>query len=189
MKEVWKTHGVIMYWILRLNKKLFIFILLLSSCFVKTGMAGNAKKTKEAESVKFVFAEEDKATKVFLYPGRVSLLSLPCPITKALVGSPKDIKVELDSLNTKELHILLKKWHSQVSNLILKCEDKVFLFSLIPSKIKHYDYLKVLGHVSSNPFLIKSIISKDSLSFDFRDLKERDFKIKKVLDHSWRLKK
>ena len=84
--------------------------------------------------MQFVFSEERKPKAIFLFPGRVSLLSLPCPITKALVGSPNDIKAEVDKISQTEAHILLKKWRSEPSNLILKCRDKVFLFSLIPAR-------------------------------------------------------
>ena len=92
------------------------------------------EKEVRAESVRFIVASEKKPETLFLFPGRVSLLNLPCPITKALVGSPNDIKTEVDKLSPTDAHILLKKWKSEPSNLILKCSDKVFLFNLMPSK-------------------------------------------------------
>ena len=82
----------------------------------------------KAESVRFIVASEKKPETLHLFPGRVSLLNLPCSITKALVGSPNDIKTEVDKLSPTDAHILLKKWKSEPSNLILKCSDKVFLF-------------------------------------------------------------
>ena len=198
MKEVWKTHGVIMYQILKLNKVAVLFFILFSACFLKSGMAENIKKkenskktetAKKAENVKFIFVEENKATRIFLFPGRISLLELPCPITKALLGSPKDIKAEVDNLKPKELNILLKSFHSKPSNLILKCDDKLFLFSLIPSKTKHYDFVKVLAHISSSPFKLKSDLPQSPSLYKFRGFEKKDFKIKKILDHSWELKK
>ena len=185
MKEVWKIHGAIMYRILRLNKLTAIFLILLSSFFVKAGMAQNMKKT---ENVKFLFAKENKATRIYLYPARISLLELPCTITKALQGSPNDIKLEIDT-NSKELILLLKKWHSQASNLILKCDDKLFLFNLIPSKNKHYDYVKVLAHIPTRPLQLKSPLPQSPSLLKSRGFEKEDFKIKKVLDHSWELKK
>ena len=171
-----------MYRTLKLNKIAFIFIILSSFISIRISRAW---KIKRAESVKFLFVEEKKPEVIFLFSGRVSLLSLPCSIKKALLGSPKDIKAEVDSLNSKEIHILLKKWHSQPSNLILKCESKVFLFNLIPSKNQHYDYVKILGHVSSSPFDTKSRFT-DSLSApDLRSFHRKDFKIRKILDYSW----
>ena len=148
---------------------------LVSTWFVKTAIA---------DSVKFVFSEENKPERIFLFPGRVSLLKLPCSITKALIGSPNDIKTEVDKLNPKETHILLKKWKSQPSNLILKCKDKIFLFSLIPSKKSHYDYVKVLGHISSKPLRVKSALPNSPLPF-VGGLREKDFTIRKILDFSW----
>ena len=138
----------------------------------------------QAENVKFLFVEEKKRERVFLFPGRVSLLKLPCSITKAVTGSPKDIKTEVDKLNKKEVHILLKKWSSKPTNLILKCKEKVFLFSLIPSKNTHYDYVNVLGHITSKPLKVKSTLQKSPL-LPYGGLKEEDFKIRKILDFSW----
>ena len=158
---------------LKLSKLVFLF--LVSACFIKTAIA---------ESVQFVFVEEKKPKSIFLFPGRASLLSLPCPVSKALIGSPEDIKAEVDKLNPKEAHILLKKWKSEPSNLILKCKDKVFLFSLTPSKNAHYDYVRVLGHVSPNPLKVKSALSNTPSPLD-GGLREKDFKIQKILDFSW----
>ena len=137
-----------------------------------------------AESVQFVFSKESKPERIYLFPGRASLLSLPCPVTKALIGSPEDIKAEVDKINPEDAHILLKKWNSEPSNLILKCRDKVFLFSLIPSRNAHYDYVKVLGHISSKPLKVKSALPNTPSPPD-RGLREKDFTIRKILDFSW----
>ncbi len=137
-----------------------------------------------AESAQFIFVEEKKPAAIFLFPGRASLLSLPCFITKALIGSPEDIKVEVDKINKTDTHILLKKWKSEPSNLILKCKDKVFLFSLIPAKNSHYDYVKVLGHISSKPLKVKYALPNTPSPIK-GGLREKDFTIRKVLDFSW----
>ena len=135
--------------------------------------------------MQFVFVEEKKPKTIFLFAGRASLLKLPCPITKAITGSPEDIKVEVDKISKNELHLLLKKWGSQPSNLILKCRHKVFLFSLIPSKNSHFDYVQVLSHVSSTPLKVKPSFNN---SFN-KDLKNQDFTIRKILNFSWGDKK
>ena len=160
---------------LKLNKPSFLFIFLFSFFFIKEG---------RADSVQFVFVEEKKPKTIFLFPGRASLLSFPCPVTKALVGSPEDIKAEIDKINPTDAHILLKKWKSEPSNLIFKCKNKVFLFSLIPAKNAHYDYVKVLGHVSSKPLKVKSALPNTPSPF-VGGLREQDFTIRKILDFSW----
>ena len=170
-----KTPGGIVFKMLRLNK-FFIFLIPLVLFF-------SINKGK-AESIKFLFVEEKKPKTLFLFSGRASLLSLPCQITKALVGSPNDIKVEIDKLNKKEVHILLKKWRSSPSNLILKCKDMVFIFDLIPSKNTHYDYVKVLRHIPYKPFEIKSVLPNNPSTYT-EGLKEKDYEIRKILDFSW----
>lgn len=159
--------------VLRLNKLFFIF--LFSFFHIEEG---------KAESVRFAFVEENRPEKIYLFPGRASLLNLPCPITKALIGSPEDIKAEVDKINPTDAHILLKKWKSEPSNLILKCHNKVFLFSLIPARNAHYDYVKVLGHISSKPLKIKSALPNTPSPLK-GGLREKDFTIRKILDFSW----
>ena len=175
-----KIPGVIAFQTLRLNKlrKIkFLYFL----CFVFLSFFSDGK----AESVKFLIAEENSPATLYLFPGRISLLNLPCPVTKALVGSPKDIKAEIDKLNPRDAHILLKKWRSKPSNLILKCNSKVFLFNLIPAKKSHYDYVKVLSHKETfKPFKVKSALPQ-SPSPKFGGLREEDFSIRKILDFSW----
>ncbi len=167
-----KTPGVIVYQILKLNR---VFLPLL--CVF-------ALSKVNAESVKFIFTSEKTVENVFLFPGRISLLHLPCLITKALVGSPNDIKAEIDKLNKREAHLLLKKWSSEPSNLILKCNKKVFLFSLIPSKKSHYDYIKVLSHIKSKPLKVK-LPSPNTPSPNDGGLRRENFTIRKILDFSW----
>lgn len=143
-------------------------------------------KEAKTESVKFLVVSEEKPVTLFLFPGRVSLLSLPCSITKALTGSPNDIKAEVDKFSPKDTHILLKKWKSQPSNLILKCSDRVFLFNILPTKKSHYDYVRVLNHTkTSKPFKVKFPLLNTSLLPDGGLKEGKDFKIRKILDFSW----
>ena len=172
-----KTPGGIVLRMLKLSKLLLLFFLFFLFSFFPV-------KEGRAESVQFVFIEEKRPKTIFLFPGRASLLSLPCQITKALIGSPEDIRAEIDKISKTDAHILLKKWSSEPSNLILKCKDKVFLFSLMPSKNAHYDYVKVLGHISSSPLKVKSALPNTPSPPD-RGLREKDFKIQKILDFSW----
>ncbi len=170
-----KTPGGIVYLKLKLNNFIYVILLLI----------GDISKSG-AEDVKFVFSKEKKLETVFLFPGRVSLFNLPCSVTKALIGSPNDIKVEVDKLNPKDTHVLLKKWRAQPSNLILKCNETVFLFNLIPSKSSHSDYVRVLSHIESKPLKIKSPSPNTPSSVNGGLRGERDFIIRKILDFSWR---
>ena len=177
-----------MYQRLKLSKKnkgksrllLWIFILSFFSLLVKEA---------KPESVKFILSSEKKPETLFLFPGRVSLLSLPCSITKAIIGSPNDIKAEIDKLSPTDAHLLLKKWKSEPSNLILKCSDQVFLFNLTPSRKSHYDYVKVLSHIKAyKPLKVKSRLPHTPSKTIGGLRKEQDFSIRKVLDFSWESK-
>ena len=178
MREVLKIHGGTVFQMLKLNNFIVFLFLALPISFL-------SERKAEAQSVKFLVASEERPTTLFLFPGRVSLLSLPCPVTKALTGSPNDIKAEIDKLSPTDAHILLKKWRSEPSNLILKCSDRVFLFNLIPARKSHYDYVKILSHIETpKPFKVKSTLPQ-SPSPNVGDLRDEDFSIRKILDFSW----
>lgn len=173
-----------MFQALKLNKKswlLFWILILLIACLVI--------REASPESVKFIMTSEKKPETLFLFPGRISLLHLPCPITKAIVGSPSDIKAEVDSFSPKDAHVLLKKWRSEPSNLILKCSDKVFVFNLMPSRKSHYDYIKVLSHNKAYKPLKVKFPRPNTPSKTIGGLRKgEDFSIRKVLDFSWEVK-
>ena len=104
-----RTPGGIVFQVLKSSKKsmkgksrllLWIFVLSFFLLLVKEA---------KPESVKFILSSEKKPQTLFLFPGRVSLLNLPCPITKAIIGSPNDIKAEIDKLSPSDAHILLKE--------------------------------------------------------------------------------
>ena len=174
-----KTPGGTVFQMLKSNKLICFFSLL----FSLSAFSIAAGKTEEA---KFILAEEGKSETLFLFPGRASLLSLPCPITKALAGSPNDIKAEVDKINPRDVHILLRKWTSQPSNLILKCSESVFLFNLIPTRKSHYDYVQVIGRIKP-PFRLKvKSPLPNTPSTNRGGLRDgEDFTIRKVLDFSW----
>ena len=170
-----------MFQMLRSNKLVCFFGLLFS-------LSAFSVATGKAEGARFILAKEGKPETLFLFPGRASLLSLPCSITKALVGSPNDIKAEVDKINPQDVHILLRKWASQPSNLILKCSESVFLFNLIPAKKSHYDYVRVLSHIKP-PFPLKVKFPLPNTPSPHRGgLRDgEDFTIRKILDFSWNL--
>ena len=182
MREVSRTPGGIALKILKSGKRLLLFWILIFLIVFLT------IREASSESVQFIMTSEKKPETLFLFPGRVSLLNLPCPITKAIVGSPNDIKAEVDTLSPKDAHVLLKKWRSEPSNLILKCSEKVFVFNLTPSRKSHYDYVKILSHIKSyKPLKVKSL-PPNTPSKTLEGLRNRaGFTIRKVLDSSWGL--
>ena len=179
-----KTLGGTVYQALKLNKLFESYLLKLCFYLAVALFSSFSVRAKENKSVQFIFSSEKTIKDILLFPGRVSLLKLPCLITKALVGSPNDIKAEIDKLQPTEAHLLLKKWQSQPSNLILKCSNKVFLFNLVPSKISHYDYVKVLSHISEKPLTVKFPFPNTPSPLNGGLRKGENFTIRKILDFS-----
>ena len=82
---------------------------------------------------------------IYMEPGRQTLIDFPCHITRASVGSSKDIDVKITSTSNQELDLWLKEEASQSTNLIVRCDKDVYVFDIIPSKIRHQDYIKIVG--------------------------------------------
>lgn len=88
-------------------------------------------------------ASRDKVMKIYLSPGRSSILEYPCHITKAVSGAGEDIELVVGSSQANEIDIWLKSSRSQPTNLIVRCQERVFVSDIIPSKINHQDYVKI----------------------------------------------
>ncbi len=126
-----------------------------------------------------VILKEDSALRIYLSAGRISVLQVPCEINKVLVGSPNDLSV---SMGKKEIHLLLKKWKSQPTNLLVKCKKSYLIFDIVPSKITHNDLVEVLFQSKIKHPQIKSFSHYKSIKIN----KSKD--IKKILKSSWRIK-
>ena len=74
------------------------------------------------------------------------------------------------------------------ATLSLNVKIKSFSLASFPSKNAHYDYVKVLGHISSKPLKVKSALP-NTPSTEVGGLREKDFTIRKILDFSWEDKK
>jgi hypothetical protein len=147
------------------------------------------------------YVDVGKPIKYFLYPGRSGLIDFPCSIISATPGPGKDIELKVGTTNAKEVHIFLRSGASEPTNMIVRCQDAVFVFDVIPSTQKHQDYLQISGYFggpsieglslknnsSSKSKETESNQNKDSLqaSKSIKDPKDLD-QIAKVLNKSLR---
>lgn len=93
-----------------------------------------------------IYVDIGKPIKYFLYPGRSGLIDFPCSIISATPGPGKDIELKVGTTNAKEVHIFLRSGASEPTNMIVRCQDAVFVFDVIPSTQKHQDYLQISGY-------------------------------------------
>ncbi len=103
------------------------------------------------------FFDLSKNKKLYLYSGRVSLIEFPCAVEKIILGSANDLKVHRDKNSPKELYLWLESPKAQSSNLIVKCDQRFFIFDVYANRASHQDYLKILSGFKAPRLTMKKI--------------------------------
>ena len=98
-----------------------------------------------------------KTQKIHLYPNRVSLIQFPCAVQKTISGSSLDLNVRIDNNTPQELYLWLKSAKAEPTNLIVKCQEKFFIFDIYAQKHSHQDYIKILSGFQSPKLKLKKI--------------------------------
>jgi hypothetical protein len=81
--------------------------------------------------------------KIYLSPGRSSVVDFPCQVTKASGGTGGDLHVTLATSIGNEVDLALDSSVSHSTSLIVRCKENVFVFDVIPSKVNHQNYIKI----------------------------------------------
>lgn len=106
-----------------------------------------------------------KTFPIYIHPGRTTTLDLPCSISYAIPGPNGDVKVEIGPDRDSSLLIWLTSRSSAPTNLTVRCEDRVLVFDIIPSRSNHQDYLKIKsitnGHMEKQPIYTSSTFKGD----------------------------
>jgi hypothetical protein len=94
-----------------------------------------------------------EVVKISVAPGLVSVLRFPKPIDEVRVGNPQDVKVLISERLPTELTVYLTNSNAKASNLIVRAQDKDFVFDIIPSKTNHQDLVKIKSgtHLTTKP--------------------------------------
>lgn len=93
-----------------------------------------------------------KTFPIYIHPGRVTTLDLPCSISYVLPGPNGDVKAEIGPDKDSSLILWLASRSSAATNLTVRCEDKVIVFDIIPSRSNHQDYLKIKSLSKTNSY-------------------------------------
>lgn len=84
-----------------------------------------------------------KVEKVYLYPGLISVIEFPHPLLEVRLGNPKALKVEISQVSNRELTLHLTGLTARATNLIVRSNQKLYVFDVIPSRVSHQDYIQV----------------------------------------------
>lgn len=87
--------------------------------------------------------DRKKPYPVYMHPGRVTTIDMPCSISYAIPGSHGDVQTEIGPDKDSSLVVWLTSETSASTNLTVRCSNKVVVFDIIPSRTNHQDYLNV----------------------------------------------
>jgi hypothetical protein len=95
--------------------------------------------------IESIYFDHGKVEKLYLYPGRTTLLDFPCDVTRAIGGPAGDIQWIVGATEKSELDVWLKAGSAQPTNLTVRCNKQVFVFDVIPSRASHQEYVEIAG--------------------------------------------
>lgn len=116
-----------------------------------------------------------KPQPLYMAPGRSTVVDFPCEIEHTILGLHNDIRVEVGPNSSKSIIIWLSNDFSQSTNLIIRCDRKVFVLDVIPSVNTHQDYLRVVDYLDQRNLIF---INKELISNSKNSNKSSKFEIK-----------
>lgn len=123
--------------------------------------------------IQSVKIDRTKPYPVYMHPGRVTTIDMPCSISYAIPGSHGDVQTEIGPDKDSSLVVWLTSESSAATNLTVRCANKVVVFDIIPSRTNHQDYLNVtaLENALTNKRLVASSETYKGESASFRKKK------------------
>lgn len=125
-------------------EKILFSLLFTCSCFAQDSIP----------RLSSMYIDEGQVQKLYLTPGRPSVLLFPCNIVSFSKGTGADIDAAGKEQDPKELNLWLKSSGAEPTGLIVRCENKTFVFDIVPSTNTHQDFIKIDGSYGS-PKLIE----------------------------------
>ncbi|MCC6817509.1 MAG: hypothetical protein IT245_01280 [Bacteroidia bacterium] len=95
------------------------------------------------ERIAEVNLDRSKPFTINMHPGRTTTIDLPCAISYAMAGAYNDLKAEIGPDKDSSLVLWLTSHASSPTNLVVRCDERVLVFDIIPSRNNHQDYLKI----------------------------------------------
>lgn len=98
-----------------------------------------------ADRIQSLRFDKSQVQRIYLSPGLGSIVQFPCALEEVFVGRTDDLKVQISPNDKKTLFMNLKLNSSLPTNVIVKCtpDRSIFVFDVIPSKIRHQDFVEI----------------------------------------------
>ncbi len=95
------------------------------------------------ERIAEVNLDRSRPFPINMHPGRTTTIDLPCAISYVMAGAYNDLKAEIGPDKDSSVVLWLTSHTSSPTNLVVRCDDRILVFDVIPSRNNHQDYLKV----------------------------------------------
>lgn len=126
-----------------------------------------------SERITSQYQDLAKANQIYVGPGLVSVIEFPDAIVDVKIGSPDRIKTVISANEPRELTIYLSSSSQFPTNMLIRSQNKVYVYDVIPSLNKHQDFIKIKGTYGS-PQLNQKVRAIESVSISLEvDMRKR----------------
>jgi hypothetical protein len=103
-----------------------------------------------------------KVHKIYMVLGMATLVEIPSKVTGIRIGNPDHFQYFRPETPENEVTLVVKDPEAKPTNLIIRSNEKKYVFDLVPSKFIHQDTIEVMGSYGGASFKDDSIRVLDS---------------------------
>lgn len=100
----------------------------------------NAKETNRIDSISI---NEYQPQEIKMVYGRSTVIILPCNVVSYSDGPTRDIEAILDERNSQRMEVWFTKNSPEPQELKVFCQDKNFVFDILPNQREHRSIVEV----------------------------------------------
>lgn len=104
-----------------------------------------AQEPKPPKRISGQIMDLGKVHSIFMVGGMATLIEIPTAVTGIRIGNPDAIQYFRPDKPENEVTLVLKDSNAKPTNLIIRSNDRKFVFDIVPSKEVHQDTIEVLG--------------------------------------------
>ncbi len=86
-----------------------------------------------------------KVYSIYMVPGMATLIEIPTTVTGIRLGNPAAVQYFRPDKPENEVTLILKDANAKPTNLIIRSNNRKFVFDIVPSKDVHQDTVEVVG--------------------------------------------
>lgn len=124
----------------------------------------NANAESKVPRISVQTYHQGTVMKLYLSPGRSTVVDFPCQVTKASGGTGGDLHVTLATSIGNEVDLALDSSVSASTSLIVRCKENVFVFDVIPSLVNHQNYIKIRQSRGAIKYYSEIFATKEKIS-------------------------